>query len=77
VRLPADATAELLASAGAAGSDENGLRVVGFWEPKAHVDPYEAEELFPVFQELGMMSAATDETEFTTFDADELYLRSR
>ncbi len=57
----------------AAGSDASGLHVVAVWESSAHADRYGAEQLFPAFQELGL---APDMMEMTTYDADELYLRS-
>ena len=37
----------------------------------AHKDRYEAEQFLPVFQALGVAA----NTEFTTCDADELYVR--
>jgi hypothetical protein len=59
----------------AAGSDENGLHVVSVWQSQAHTDRFAAEQLFPAFQALGLMSRV-DDTPPTTYDADEFYLRS-
>ena len=38
----------------AAGTDEDGLNVVTVWQSKAHQERWAAEQLFPVFQALGM-----------------------
>jgi hypothetical protein len=37
---------------------------------------FEAEQLFPAFLALGLMPDVHGNTEFTTYDADEFYLRS-
>jgi hypothetical protein len=58
----------------AAGTDENGLRVVTVWQSKANQQRREAEQLFPAFQALGMAGAASA-TEMTEYDADEFYAR--
>jgi hypothetical protein len=58
----------------AAGSDSDGLHVVTVWQSKAHQDRFEAEQLFPAFQALGMTDVVPD-TEMTEYDADEFYLR--
>jgi hypothetical protein len=58
----------------AAGTDENGLHVVTIWQSKAHQDRWASEQLFPAFQSLGMTDVASS-TEFTEYDADELYIR--
>lgn len=58
----------------AAGSDENGLHVVSVWQSKAHLDRWAAEQLLPAFQTLGMADAVSS-SEFTVYDADELYIR--
>ena len=58
----------------AAGADENGLHVVTVWQSKAHKDRFEAEQLFPAFQALGMTDVGTD-TKMTEYDADEFYVR--
>jgi len=58
----------------AAGSDSGGLHVVTVWQSKAHKDRFEAEQLFPAFQALGMTDVGTD-TKMTEYDADELYVR--
>ena len=58
----------------AVGSDENGLHVVIVWQSKAHLDRWAAEQLLPAFQALGMADAVSN-TEFTAYDADELYIR--
>jgi hypothetical protein len=48
--------------------------VVTVWQSKAHKDRFEAEQLFPAFQALGMTDVGTD-TKMTEYDADELYVR--
>ena len=58
----------------AAGSDSGGLHVVTVWQSKAHKDRFEAEQLFPAFQALGMTDVGTD-TEMTEYHADEFYVR--
>jgi len=58
----------------AAGSDSGGLHVVTVWQSKAHKDRFEAEQLFPAFQALGMTDVGTD-TEMTEYDAVEFYVR--
>jgi hypothetical protein len=58
----------------AAGADENGLHVVTVWQSKAYRERWEAEQLFPAFQALGMTDAASA-TEMTEYDADEFYVR--
>ena len=58
----------------AAGSDQDGLRVVTVWESKAQKDRFEAEQLFPAFQALGMTDVAAN-SQFTEYDADEFYIR--
>ena len=57
----------------AAGSDSGGLHVVTVWQSKAHKDRFEAGQLFPAFQALGMDVAS--DTEMTEYDADEFYVR--
>jgi heme-degrading monooxygenase HmoA len=58
----------------AAGTDENGLNVVTVWESEAHKDRWTAEQLFPVFQALGLADVPAN-TEFTDYNADEFYIR--
>ena len=58
----------------AAGTDEDGLNVVTVWESKAHQERWAAEQLFPAFQALGLSGIPAD-SEFTEYDADELYIR--
>jgi hypothetical protein len=58
----------------AAGSDESGLRVVSVWASKAHQERFAAEQLFPVFAELGMTDAPAA-SEFTEYETGELYVR--
>jgi hypothetical protein len=58
----------------AAGTDENGLNVVTVWESKAHEERFAAEQLFPVFGELGLSGIPAD-SEFTEYEAGELYIR--
>jgi hypothetical protein len=58
-------------------SEEDGaLRIVTFWESKAHSDRFGAEKLMPAFRALGM-SAAQENTAIVAFDADEVYLHAR
>ena len=45
----------------AAGSDEDGLNVVTVWQSKAHQERWAAEQLFPVFQALGMSGDAGEQ----------------
>jgi hypothetical protein len=59
----------------AVGSDENGLHVVTVWESKAHEGRFEAEQLFPAFQAVGIAADVMANTEFTQYEADELYIR--
>ena len=58
----------------AAGSDEDGLHVVTVWQSRAHQERWAAEQLFPVFQELGMTGVPVD-SEFTEYETGELYVR--
>jgi hypothetical protein len=58
----------------AAGSDESGLYVVSVWASRAHQERFAAEQLFPVFAELGMMDAPA-QSEFTVYETGELYVR--
>lgn len=58
----------------AAGSDSGGLHVVTVWQSKAHKDRFEADQLFPAFQALGMTDVGLH-TEMTEYDADEFYVR--
>jgi hypothetical protein len=58
----------------AAGTDENGLNVVTVWESEAHKDRWTAEQLFPVFQALGLADVPSN-TENTGYNADEFYIR--
>ena len=60
----------------AAGSDDNGLHVVTVWQSKAHADRYEAEQLFPAFQALGIASDIVENTVFTSYEVDDLYIAS-
>ena len=59
----------------AAGEDENGLNVVTIWQSKAHEERWAAEQLFPAFQELGLAEQVMANSEFTTYETGELYLR--
>ncbi len=58
----------------AVGSDEDGLHVVTVWQSRAHEERWAAEQLFPVFQELGMTDVPAD-AEFTEYETGELYIR--
>ena len=59
----------------AAGSDQDGLRVVTVWESKAQKDRFEAEQLFPAFQAAGIGAGVMTNTEFNEYEAGELYFR--
>ena len=59
----------------AAGEDENGLNVVTIWQSQAHQERFAAEQLFPVFAEFGMAEQMMANSEFTTYETGELYLR--
>jgi hypothetical protein len=48
---------------------------VSVWQSKAHKDRYEAERLTPVFQSLGLAADVAASTEFTEYEADDLYMR--
>jgi heme-degrading monooxygenase HmoA len=48
--------------------------MVTVWESKAHQERWAAEQLFPVFAELGL-SGIPAGTEFTEYDAEEFYIR--
>jgi heme-degrading monooxygenase HmoA len=58
----------------AAGSNEDGLHVVTVWQSRAHQERWTAEQLFPVFQELGMTDVPVN-SEFTEYETGELYVR--
>jgi hypothetical protein len=45
------------------------------WESQAHKDRYEAQQLLPVFETLGMASDVAANTQFATCDAAGLYVR--
>ena len=59
----------------AAGSDQDGLRVVTVWESKAQKDRFEAEQLFPAFQAAGIGADVMANTEFNEYETGELYVR--
>jgi heme-degrading monooxygenase HmoA len=59
----------------AAGEDENGLNVVTIWQSQPHQERWAAEQLFPAFSELGMAEQVMANSEFTTYETGELYLR--
>jgi heme-degrading monooxygenase HmoA len=58
----------------AVGTDSSGLNVVTVWQSKAHQERWAAEQLLPAFQALGL-SGVPANSEFTEYDADELYIR--
>jgi heme-degrading monooxygenase HmoA len=58
----------------AAGSDGTGLHVVTVWQSRAHQERWAAEQLFPVFQELGLADVPTN-SEFTEYKTGGLYIR--
>jgi len=57
------------------GADGDVLRHVTVWESKAHKDRYEAQQLLPVFESLGMASEVAATTQFATCQAANLYVR--
>ena len=59
----------------AAGEDENGLNVVTIWQSQAHSERWAAEQLFPAFQESGVAEQVMANSEFTTYETGELYIR--
>ena len=59
----------------AAGSDENGLHVVTMWQSRAHLERWQAEQLFPAFQAVGMAADVPANSEFTEYETGELYVR--
>ncbi|MGH3193977.1 MAG: hypothetical protein ACRDOL_43315 [Streptosporangiaceae bacterium] len=58
----------------AVGTDSGGLNVVTVWESKAHQERWAAEQFFPAFQQLGP-SGVPQNSEFTEYETDELYIR--
>jgi hypothetical protein len=59
------------------GTDGDVLRHVSVWESQAHKDRYEAQQLLPVFESLGMASDVAANTQFATCEASNLYVRQR
>ncbi len=59
----------------AAGEDENGLNVVTIWQSQAHQERFAAEQLFPLFQEFGMTEHMMANSQFTTYETGEFYIR--
>ncbi|HEY5319524.1 MAG TPA: hypothetical protein VIJ76_01490 [Galbitalea sp.] len=59
------------------GTDGDVLRHVSVWESQAHKDRYEAQQLLPVFESLGMASDVAANTQFATCEAAGLYVRQR
>ena len=57
------------------GTDGDVLRHVSVWESQAHKDRYEAQQLLPVFQSLGMASDVAANTQFATCEAASLFVR--
>jgi hypothetical protein len=49
--------------------------VVTVWQSRAAKDRFEAEQLLPAFQALGMAADVLASTEFTEYEAGELYIR--
>ena len=58
----------------AAGTDDSGLHVVTLWQSKAHKDRFEAEQLLPAFQAMGLTDVASN-SDFTECEAGELFIR--
>ena len=59
------------------GIDGDVLRHVTVWESQAHKDRYEAQQLLPVFESLGMASDVAANTQFGTCEVAGLYVRQR
>jgi hypothetical protein len=59
----------------AAGANDNGLVVTSVWQSKAQKDRYEAEQLLPTFQSLGLAQDMMANAEFTEYEAEESYVR--
>ena len=59
----------------AAGTNEDVLNVVTIWQSQAHQERFAAEQLFPVFQEFGMSEHVMANSEFTTYETGEVYIR--
>jgi hypothetical protein len=57
------------------GTDGDVLRHVSVWESQAHKDRYEAQQLLPVFESLGMASDVAANTQFDTCEAASLFVR--
>jgi len=57
------------------GTDGNVLRHVSVWESQAHKDRYEAQQLLPVFESLGVASDVAANTQFATCEAADLCVR--
>jgi hypothetical protein len=57
------------------GLDGDRLRHVTVWESEAHKDRFEAEQLLPAFQALGLSSTVAANTEFVTCEAEGLFIR--
>ena len=45
------------------------------WQSRAHMERWQAEQLFPAFQAAGMAAGVPANTEFTEYEAGELYIR--
>jgi hypothetical protein len=58
----------------AAGTDDSGLHVVTLWQSKAHKDRFEAEQLLPAFQAMGLTDVVSN-SEFAECEAGELFIR--
>lgn len=48
--------------------------MVSIWRSRADKDRFQAEQLLPVFQAMGMADVVSD-SEFTEYEAGEFYLR--
>jgi hypothetical protein len=57
------------------GTDGDVLRHVSVWESQAHKDRYEAQQLLPAFESLGMASDVAANTQFATCEAASLFVR--
>jgi hypothetical protein len=49
--------------------------VVTIWQSQAHEERFAAEQLLPVFGELGMTEQVMANSEFTTYETGELNVR--
>ena len=49
--------------------------MVTIWQSQAHQERFAAEQLFPAFQEFGMTEHMMANSQFTTYETGEFYIR--